>query len=92
VCYMRGSEEKVSWADHGHLIRHPVMRGPSGDDVEFVARMRHLRSVCWLGGEPDFEIAITKDFGRTPWRSRQLEGGGKLWARQRYCRQAGAIL
>ncbi len=63
---MRGSEEKVSWTDRGYAVLHPVLRGPSGYHVEFVTLMRHLRPICGLGGEPDFEIAVTKDFGRTP--------------------------
>ena len=63
---MRGSEEKVSRPDRSYPVLHPVMRGPSGDDVEFVTLMRHLRPICGLGGEPDFEVAITKNFGRTP--------------------------
>src|SRR6266850_6441766 len=77
VRHMRGSEEKVSWADRGYPVLHPVMRGPSGYHVEFVTLMRHLRPICGLGGEPDFEIAVTKDFGRTPRRPGQRERDGK---------------
>jgi hypothetical protein len=63
VCYAGGGEEKVSWANHGYLVLDPVMRRPSGDDIEFVTLMGHLRSICGLGSEPDFKIAVTKDFG-----------------------------
>jgi hypothetical protein len=47
------------------------MRVPGGNDVEFVALMRHLRPVCGFGGKPDFEIAIPEDLGRSPRRARQ---------------------
>src|SRR5689334_2191848 len=73
VRHMRGSEKKVSWADRGYAVLHPVMRGPSGDNVEFVTLMRHLRPICGIGGEPDFEITVAKNLGRTPRRPGQRE-------------------
>jgi hypothetical protein len=52
------------------------MRGPSGDNLEFVTLMLHLRPIYGLGGEPDFEIAVTKNLGRMPRRPGQREGDG----------------
>jgi hypothetical protein len=73
---MRGSKEQVSRANGSYPVFYPIVRGPSGDNIEFVALMRHLRPICGLGRKSDFKIAVTKNFGRTPRRLWQRERGG----------------
>jgi hypothetical protein len=50
----------------------PAVQGPFQCDVELVTEMGNLRPICRLGGKPDFEIAVTKNFGRAACCPRHL--------------------
>jgi hypothetical protein len=61
-------EEKVSSTDRGsHIV--PGNARSSGDAVQFVALMRHLRPLVGLAANLMFEIAITKYPGRAARRA-----------------------
>jgi hypothetical protein len=42
------------------------MAASGGDEIEFIALMRDLRSVGGAGGESDLKITVNEHFGRSP--------------------------
>src|SRR4051812_16016294 len=74
---LRGTKKQIAGADIGYLVFDPIAAGAAGDHVQFIARMRDLRSVSWLRREADLQIAIDKYLSRAARRSRQRQGSGK---------------
>jgi hypothetical protein len=62
---VRGREEQVSGAYRHYAILEAVMPQASGNDINFVPRMRRVKPIGQFGGEPDFEVTITKNLRRT---------------------------
>jgi hypothetical protein len=59
---MRGAEEHVTGTDLSDRILDLVSAGTGGNEIEFVALVRYLRSIGRTGGESDFKIAIDEHF------------------------------
>jgi hypothetical protein len=59
------------------------MAASGGDEIEFIALMRDLRSVSGTRGESDLKITVNEDFGRSPWCPWQSERGGERHWRRR---------
>jgi hypothetical protein len=57
---MRGAKKEIAGANVGDLVLYPVTAGARGDEIEFVALMRNLRSVRGSGGESYLQIAVNE--------------------------------
>jgi hypothetical protein len=80
--HTRGTEEDVTRAYCSHGVLYPVTSGAGGHEVELVPRMRNLRPVGGSSGEPYFQIAVYKYFGRSPGCPREGKRGGKRYWRR----------
>jgi hypothetical protein len=49
---MRGTEQNVARTNCGYRFLDSIMAASGGDEIEFIALMRDLRSVGGAGGEP----------------------------------------
>jgi hypothetical protein len=80
---MRGTEQDIAGADCGYRVLDPLTAGARGDEIEFVALMRDLRSIGRTGGEPDLEIAVNEHLGRSSWCPWESERGcERHWGRR----------
>ena len=80
---MRGTEQHVARTNGGYRFLDSIMAASGGDEIEFIALMRDLRSVGGAGGEPDLKITVNEHFGRSPWCPWQSERGGERHGRRR---------
>jgi hypothetical protein len=74
---MRGTEQHVARTNCGYRFLDSIMAASGGDEIEFIALMRDLRSVGGAGGESDLKITVNEHFGRSPWCPWQSERGGE---------------
>ena len=74
---MRGTEQHVARPNCGYRFLDSITAASGGDEIEFIALMRDLRSVGGAGGESDLKIAVNEHFGRSPWCPWQSERGGE---------------
>src|SRR5882762_8798781 len=77
---MRGTEQHVARTNCGYRFPDSIMAASGGDEIEFIALMRDLRSVGRAGGESDLKITVNEHFGRSPrcpWQSER--GGERHW-------------
>jgi hypothetical protein len=80
---MGGTEQHVASTNCGYRFLDSITAASGGDEIEFIALMRDLRSVGGAGGESDLEITVNEHFGRSPWRPRQSERGSERDRRRR---------
>jgi hypothetical protein len=80
---MRGTEQHVARTNWGYRFLDSIMAASGGDEIEFIALMRDLRSVGGAGGESDLKITVNEHFGRSPWCPWQSERGGERHWRRR---------
>ena len=59
---MRSAEQQVARTHRGYRILDSITAGSRGDEIEFVALMRDLRSAGGTGGEPDLKITVNEHF------------------------------
>src|SRR6476646_8053626 len=79
--HMRGTEQHVARTNCSYRFLDSIVGASGGDEIEFIALMRDLRSVGRAGGESDFKITVNEHFGRSPWCPWQSERGDKRhWA------------
>ena len=67
---MRGTEQHVARTNCGYRFLDSIMAASGGDEIEFIALMRDLRSVGGAGSESDLKITVNEHFGRLaydPW-------------------------
>ena len=64
---MRSAEQHVAGTNCGYRFLNSIMAASGGDEIEFVALMRDLRSVGGASGESDLKITVNEHFGRSPW-------------------------
>jgi hypothetical protein len=74
---MRGTEQHVARTNCGYRFLDSIMATSGGDEIEFIALMRNLRSVGGASGESDLKITVNEHFGRSPWCPWQSERGGE---------------
>ena len=59
---MRGTEQDVASTNCGYRFLDSIMAASGGDEIEFIALMRDLRSVGGAGGESDLKITVNEHF------------------------------
>ena len=55
---MRSAEQHVARTNSGYRVLDSITAGSRGDEIEFVALMRDLRSIAGSGDEPDLKITV----------------------------------